>query len=398
MLNFCRLLTPIVAVVLSRPLSEETPLKISTDMTFRLPLRIVSALAAAAALLAPEIVTPVTGAAAARSADTIVLAQKGLPEGSRDIGPLRRGPSGQIEAIDPAKEQGAGPRRCAVGAICVGAGQAYHSLSDALAVARPGGIIEVIGGTYQGATTIGVQHVTIRGVSGRPHFDCANLPLADDKACMLLTADGITLQDLEISGAVLPEGLGANGACIRNAPDLSFTLRRIFCHGSQDGILTDGGSVLIENSEFRDNGWTSQTHNVYFSGNCISVTVRGSTFSDARVGHEFKSRCRKTEISDSVFRSTKGSRDLDIPDGGETLVYRSTIEKTLGAESEEIIGFAAESCSHPGDMVVKDVRIVNSRPNARIHNFDKCEGKGIFLDGVTLEGLPFTTLGYVVQR
>ena len=126
--------------------------------------------------------------------------------------------------------------------------------------------------------------------------------------------------------------------------------------------------------------------------------MRGSTFRDARVGHEFKSRCRKTDISDSTFRGTKGSRDLDIPDGGDTVVYRSTLLMTQGAETDEIIGFAAESCRVPGDMLLKDDRIINQRARTIIHNFDKCEGHPIILEGVTLEGPPLVEQGYILKR
>jgi hypothetical protein len=237
----------------------------------------------------------------------------------------------------------------------------------------------------------------VRGVAGTPHFDCAGLQLPEDKACLLLAAPGITLENLEISGAELPESSDANGACIRNETNLSFTLKRIYCHGSQEGVLSSGGSISIEDSQFYDNGWTGQTHNVYFGGDCV-VTVRGSVFRDARVGHEFKSRCRKTEISDSTFDSTKGSRDLDLPDGGEVLVYRSTIIKAAAAASEEIIGFTAESCRDPGDMLVKAVRIVNSHANADIRNYDKCVGHPIVLDEVASQGIPIRDFGYVVHR
>ena len=307
-------------------------------------------------------------------------------------------PLADTEIADPTKKKGTRPRRCDAGTICVGVGQAYPTLSEAAAVARPGDVIEVIGGVYREAAVIGVPNVTVRGVRGRPHFDCTGLPLPEDKACILLTADAITLQNLEISGAVLPDQRGANGACIRNQRDLNFTLRRISCHGSQDGLLTNGGQVVIEGSEFYDNGWTDQTHNVYFSGNCISVTVRNSIFRDARVGHEFKSRCPKTDISDSVFRSTSGSRDLDIPDGGETTVYRSTLIMMAGSQSEDIVGFTPESCAHPGDLILKDVTIVNSRPDADIRNFDKCKGKAIILERIRSMGMPFKKIGYVVER
>jgi Right handed beta helix region len=292
----------------------------------------------------------------------------------------------------------AGRRPCAPGAICVGPGLAYPGLAPALAVARPGDVIEIVGGTYRESDVIDVPELTIRGVAGRAHFDCTGLELADRKSCLFLAADGITLDNLEISGAVLPDEAGGNGACIRNARGVSFTLRRISCHASQEGLLTNGGRVVIDGSEFYDNGWNAITHNVYFSGNCIAVIVRGSIFRDARVGHEFKSRCPINEISYSYFRSTRGSRDLDLSDGGQTLVYRSTLVKTSGAENDEIVGFAPESCAHPGRLVLRDVTVINADPNAAIHNFGKCRGEPIVFEGVRFEGLPVREIGYIVRR
>jgi hypothetical protein len=367
-------------------------------LKIRLRLTIACALGAAAACLACAATFAVLEPASAGNIARAKIAQADLPKGSRVDQPLRREPNGEIEVIDPTKEKGAGPRRCAVGAICVGRDQAYRHLSDAVAAARPGVTIEITGGTYRETVAVRTRDLIIRGVAGTPHIDCAGLRLTGDKACILLAADGISLENLDVSGAVVPDAVGANGACIRNEPDLNFTLRRISCHGSQDGLLTNGGRVVIENSEFYDNGWTGLTHNVYLSGKCSAVIVRGSTFRDARVGHEFKSRCQRTEISDSLFRSTKGSRDLDIPDGGDTMVYRSTLVKTVGAESQEIIGFAAESCAHPGDMILKDVTIVNSRQDASLHNFDKCQGRTIVLEGVRTQGMPVRQIGYIVRR
>jgi hypothetical protein len=286
------------------------------------------------------------------------------------------------------------PSPCSADALCVGDSEAFPTLASALAVAREGDTIEIVAATYRETAKITAPNVTLRGIGGRPHFDCAGMRISDDKACLLLAADGITLDNLEISGAKIPDRLGANGACVRNEPNLNFTLKRILCHGSQDGVLSAAGAILIEDSEFFDNGWTGLTHNVYFGGNC-SVTVRRSVFRDARVGQEFKSRCFATDISDSTFRSRKGSRDLDIPDGGETTVYRSTIEKTRSAVDREIIGFTPESCAHPGDMVLKDVRIVNSRPAAKIVNFNRCVGHPIILEDVTFEGIKPKLVGFI---
>jgi hypothetical protein len=353
---------------------------------------IVTRYAIVSVVLAWSVAPP--GHAGDRPADTQVAADEpGLPPAPM-VGPVRRGADGQLEIVDPTKEQGTGERRCSAGTICVGSGQAYPTLTAALAMARAGDVIEIVAATYHETAKIAVRRVTLRGVAGRPHFDCAGMRLTADKACLLLAADGITLDNLEISGAELSDGLGANGACVRNEPNMSYTLNRILCHGSQDGVLSDGGTILIENSEFFDNGWTDRTHNIYLGGNC-SVTVRGSIFRDARVGHEFKSRCFKTDIADSTFRSTKGSRNLDISDGGDVTLYRSTLIKTQGAENYEIIGFAPESCAHPGDMLVKQVRIINSQPAADIRNYDKCAGNAIILDGVTTEGIAPKQVGFI---
>lgn len=291
----------------------------------------------------------------------------------------------------------ASPRRCGAGTLCVGPDQRYPTLAAAVAAAHPGDMVEIAAGTYREALRISVARLTIRGAGGTPRFDCTGLHLVEDKACLLLAADGITLDNLEVRGAELPDRLGANGACIRNEPGLGFTLRHIRCHGSQDGILSSGGAILIEDSEFFDNGWTDRTHNVYFGGDC-TVVIRRSIFRDARIGHEFKSRCRKTQIFESRFDSTRGSRDLDLPDGGDVLVYRSTLIKGRGAESRDIIGFAAESCAHPGDLVLKEVRIVNRRPDATITNYNRCGGHPIVLQDVTIEGAAPRQLGYVVTR
>lgn len=321
-----------------------------------------------------------------------------LPDAPDPVGELHRDKNGKIVVIDPTVEQGTGKRLCSAGVLCVGPNQAYRTLTQALQLVRQGDVIEVVGGTYHETAVVQRRNVTIRGIDGRPHFDCAGLRIANDKACLLLAADGVILENLEISGAQVSPSAGENGACIRNEPNMSFTLRKVICHGSQNGILSEGGTIVIENSEFYDNGWTDRTHNIYLGGNCASVTVRGSTFRDARIGHEFKARCQKVSISDSTFRSTRGSRDIDLPDGGDAMIYHSTITKGSGAQSQEIIGFAAESCRYPGNLTVKDVRIVNSTALGDIRNFDTCPGKAIVLEGVSFEGVTPRLIGYVIRH
>src|SRR5262249_17773005 len=116
------------------------------------------------------------------------------------------------------------------------------------------------------------------------------------------------------------------------------------------------------------------------------------------VGHEFKSRCLTTVIADSTFVSTRGSRDIDIPDGGDTRIYRSTLSKMPGTQNHEIIGFAAESCAHPAGILLQNVYIVNSDPHAAIRNDDKCPGHMIILERMKFGGPKPREIGLIGHR
>jgi hypothetical protein len=339
------------------------------------------------------------GGAALAEPGTAEAKAVALPDAASSIPTLHRGADGKIEVVDPTKtvspDAARGP--CSETAICVGPGLAYPTVTKAVAAARPGDVIEVVPGTYHETFSVTQPRIVIRGFKGRAHIDCGGLRPTADKACILLMAKDITLENLEISGAEIPAGAGGNAACVRNEPDLDFKLRKIVCHGSQDGVLTNGGKIVIENSEFFDNGWNDRTHNIYLSGNCLSVTVRNSKFHDARVGHEFKSRCAVTTISNSVFHAVKGSRGLDLPDGGVVTIEGGEIRQEATVQNTEMIGFAAESCRHPGKMTVHGTHFVGTSRSI-IHNFDKCEKQPIELIDVVFEGPRPTLQGDVVVK
>jgi hypothetical protein len=319
-----------------------------------------------------------------------------LPEASPPIAPLRRGADGQIEIDRPATERSAGTPFCDKRAICVGPGQRHRTLASALEAARDGAVIELIGGTYHESATLARRGLTLRGVAGRPHIDCAGVALAGDKACLLLSGEGITLDNLEVSGAASAANARNPAACISNEADANFTLTRILCHDSQNGVLARGGTIVIAESEFYDNGGARGADNGAFDGGCL-LTVRASTFRDARGGAELRSRCLSTTITDSTFRSGRSEVILDLPDGGETMIYRSTLEKysdTFG----DIIRFSADSCRHPGSVVFKQVRIVNARLDTALRNYDRCYANAIVLEHVTFQGVPPRQIGYILSR
>jgi hypothetical protein len=323
-------------------------------------------------------------------------AQPRLPDAGPPIAPLRRGADGQIETIDPASEARSGTPLCSKAALCVGPRQRYRTLAAGLEAARDGDEIELVGGTYRESVTLARRKLTLRGVAGRPHIDCAGLALAGDRACLLLAGDDITLDNLEVSGAAPAAASDVPAACLANAPGADFSLSRILCHDSQNGIVAHGGTIVIAESEFYDNGGNRGSNNAAFDGGCL-LTVRGSTFRDARTGAELLSRCSSTTITNSNFRSGRSSVILDLPDGGETLVYRSTLEK-VNAAFGDIIRFSEDACRYPGTVVFKEVRIVNARLDTALRNYDRCFGNAIVLEQVRFEGVPPRQIGYILAR
>ena len=310
-----------------------------------------------------------------------------LPQGSDVTAPLRRGPNGEIEVVTPELLRKSGEPICAPDALCVGEGGTYKSLAAALAVAKPGATIDLVGGTYREAAAIAVPGVTLRGIAGRPHLDCAGLAPAGGRACLLLAAKSITLETLEITGAA--------GACIANAPNRDFAVRDVICHDFEAGVRGDGGAALIEGSEFFENGRDGSGDGV-FEGDC-TLTVRGSAFRDAASGDELSAACGKIEITDTTFRSTSSAHTIEFPAGGDVLIYRSTLE-TRPSSGKEIIAFASKSCAHPGNLVLKQVAIANLRADAEIRNYNLCKEGEVALEGVNVTGFTVRTEGFVVDH
>ena len=258
------------------------------------------------------------------------------------------------------------------------------SLAAAMARAPENATIVLGAGVWREPLVIDRPGVTLVGQgAARTRIDCTGLALARGKACIVVAAPGVVIEKLAIEGAVLPPEHGANGACIRNEHGIELTLRNISCAHSQDGLLTDGGRILIEDSKFFDNGWTGYTHNIYLSGACEAV-IRRSEMRGARVGHELKSRCATLLVENTTLIVERGSRALDVPDGGMVTVRGGRMVQGAHPDNAEIVGFTPEACRHPGDLTLIGVEIETAYAEARIRNYDRCPGAAIRLDGVRI--------------
>ena len=211
----------------------------------------------------------------------------------------------------------------------VGAGHAYAKLSQAAAAAAPGDRILVSPGQYFDCAVLSVDGLTVQGVG-----DAGSVVLTDKtcqgKALLITTGRGITIANLTLTRARVPDG---NGAGIR-AEGASLTVDGVHFVNDQDGILTSdnpGMTLLVRNSKFDHDGVCQAycSHAIY-AGHIASLTVQHSVFRDTRDGHDVKSRAARTEVTDcDITDGPDGTASylIEVPNGGAVIVRGNTLEK-----------------------------------------------------------------------
>jgi MYXO-CTERM domain-containing protein len=228
----------------------------------------------------------------------------------------------------------------------------------------PNDTIEVAAETYTDTCAIHVAGLTVRGVGGRPKIDLSQGTPSGQKGIYNIDADGVTIENLELTGAHIDAGAGLNGAGIRiEATDL--TIRGCFIHDNQDGILgfppQPGGTLLIESTEFARNGMGAGcttpgagcTHNLYLGANFAKVTFQYNwTHSLATdtpdKGHLFKSRAAQNFLLYNRFTAEgdTDSYEIDLPNGGLAVVVGNMVEKGPLAGNPSLLAYGEEGLAN----------------------------------------------------
>ena len=192
----------------------------------------------------------------------------------------------------------------------VGPGLRYETPCQAVEAAVPGDTIEIeASGHYSGDVCKWSKNgLTLRGVRGRARIEAAGRS-AQSKAIWVIAGDDRLIENIELFGSKVPDH---NGAGIRHE-DRNLTIRNCCFHNNEEGLLTANradSEVLVEFSEFADNGsGNGQTHNLYI-GRIAKFTLRFSYSHHARTGHLVKSRCAELYSLQSVERRARGNGEL----------------------------------------------------------------------------------------
>jgi hypothetical protein len=258
----------------------------------------------------------------------------------------------------------------------------YRGLQDALAAALPGDRVVLAPGVYAEGAVIETPGLVLRGEPGahlRAHA-------VENKAALVVKADGVVIEGIECSGIAVRDH---NGACIRIEGD-DLTVRKVHFHDNQQGILSGGGGgvLLVENSLFERNGFAGRAHGVY-----AGPEVERFVFRDNRIlatsggGHGLKSRARQTIIEGNVIAGLDGrdSRAIDIPDGGAVVVRGNVLEKGPNSESGQMIGLALEGNLHDVNdaLIERNLFVFDTQPEGLVQDLARAVGllpaKGIVI-------------------
>lgn len=234
----------------------------------------------------------------------------------------------------------------------------YASLRAAIEAAGDGATILVRPGEYREAAVGRADNVTIRGEPGAHVRGVA----AENKAALVIRGHNVLIEELECSDIWSKHG---NGACVR-AEGVNLTLRRVYFHDSQEGILGGKGRILIEDSIFERLGGDEkialgQAHAIYVGHHVDDFMLRRSRIlSSKEEGHEVKSRARRTVIENNVIASLDGrdSRLIDIPNGGEIVIRNNLLEKGPNSSNPDVVGVGLERGHNPAlDHAVNSILI-----------------------------------------
>jgi len=276
--------------------------------------------------------------------------------------------------------------------LSVGPQGKYAAPCAAFAAAADGDTIEIdSAGAYVGDVCgIAKNQLTIRGTGGRARLD-ADGKNAQGKAIWVVQGDDTTIENIEFTGAAVPD---LNGAGIRQEGK-NLTVRHCYFHDNENGILAGdnpGSEILIENSEFDHNGaGDGYSHNLYIN-HVGKLTFRYNWSHRSVIGHLLKSRAAESYV---LYNRLTGESDgtssyeLDFPNGGKTYVIGNLIEQGPMTDNPSMLayieeGAAATNPSH--QLYVVNNTFVNDRKSGTFLNIAAAADPAIVTNNVFFGG------------
>jgi hypothetical protein len=215
-------------------------------------------------------------------------------------------------------------------------------LLEAKSAIKDGSQIYLKAGIYTKGLYIKASDISIIGEKNVIFDDAA----VDGKAAFVLTGNNVLVESIECRNIYVKD---LNGACIR-FEGKNLTVRDVFAHDSQSGIMTNtnyDSFLHIEFSKFENLGGKA-TGRGY--AHAIYANVGEFVFSDSQVlsvgkqGSGLKSRSRKTVVINSILASlnAKDSRLIDVANYGELIIKDSILQQGNNSSNSQLIAYGLE--------------------------------------------------------
>ena len=249
----------------------------------------------------------------------------------------------------------------------VGPGQDHAKPSDVMGIVSAGDTVYIEAGEYKG--DVGVwrkDNLYIKGINGRPHL-IADGKYAMGKGIWVLTGNNITVENIEFSGAKVPDH---NGAGIR-LDGSGLTCRNCYFHHNENGILAGRvdpeSNILIEHCIFAHSGYgEGYSHNLYIH-RANSLIFRYNYSHNSKVGHLLKTRAANNIIYCNYLSDHEDGNSsyvVDMPNGGISYVLGNILVQGPEAENSNMMTFGSEGLIHPVNrLFVVNNTFVNNRHN-----------------------------------
>ncbi len=250
--------------------------------------------------------------------------------------------------------------------IQVGPLREIKYLSVAAKVAKDGDTVEVDAGDYPRDVAVWTQNnLIVRAIGGRVRL-LADGAAAEEKAIWVVRGGTMRVEGFDFEGARVKD---KNGAGIRLEKGFLTIFNCRFLN-NENGVLTGGladSTLDIINSEFGNNGaGDGQSHNLYV-GAIGRLSVTGSYFHHAKIGHLLKSRAAINDIRYNRLTDEIGGRasyELEFPDGGVAYVVGNIIQQSSTTDNPHLISYGAENYRWAkNEIYLVNNTLVDLRPN-----------------------------------
>jgi hypothetical protein len=262
--------------------------------------------------------------------------------------------------------------------LTVGPSGIYHTVSAAVSAADADTntnnyyTIEVIPGTYTNDFPLVTRPMTIEStIVGQRAVLNATVPLPNEKG-IIINVSNLTVNGLTFQGAEISNGLGGNGAGIRDQNGSTTTPYLIVLNSTfvnnQEGILTGNNSlqsIIIVNSTFENNGNPNASYfqHALYVNDGGSLTVTGSLFCGQLIGHDIKSRALVTNVSDNQLydgqadaaigcRAGSTSLAIDIANGGTATISGNMISQGAASENSKMVDYGEEGLLYAANNLI----------------------------------------------